>query len=179
MKFRLLAILPVVLPIAVLGSRSLIASANPSSFTPPTCENIQLTYSKVGSSAGVGHVGVQYQVHNQWRSACSLYGYPGAVLLDRQFHSLPTAVQRGVGYLSGRRFQHLVTLQGSRDGYLVVEWVHIPAPGQSCPLAPYLMITAPGDRLPNVIYGGAEGGAIDACGGIIHVTPVQQSRIPF
>lgn len=178
MKRRLLAILAVVVPSAFLAGGALRVTAAPPAATS-TCQNIQLTYNPVRSSGAMGHIGVMFRVHNQWRGACTLYGYPGAELLDSQFHSLPTTVERGVGYLTGNKYEHLVTLSRGHNGYFVLEWVHFPTPGQTCLGAPYLMITAPGNRLPNVIYGSAEGGAIDACGGILHVTAIQPRQFPF
>ncbi|MGH2448163.1 MAG: DUF4232 domain-containing protein [Chloroflexota bacterium] len=178
MKFRLVAVLAILLPSSLFAYGSLGAVAAPSA-APARCQNTQLLYSRVMNSAGAGHVGVMYRVHNQAPAACTLYGYPGAELLDRQFHSLPTTVQRGAGYLTGRRYEHLVTLSGSNNGYFAIEWVHFPTPGQTCPKAPYIMITAPGNRLPTVTYARAEGGPIDACGGILHVSPIQPKRFSF
>lgn len=120
----------------------------------------------------MGHVGTMYRVHNILPAACTLFGYPGAKLLDRNFNSLTTHVHRGLGYLAGKHAPVTVTLQGSHQGYFVLEWDHIPSPGETCPPAPYVMIIAPNDRLPVVTYAGSETGVIVACGGNLTASPV-------
>jgi Protein of unknown function (DUF4232) len=138
------------------------------------CRNFQLTVRAFRSSAGMGHVETMYRVHNILPAACTLFGYPGAKLLDRDFNSLPTHVQRGLAYLAGKHAPETVTLAGSHDGYFVLAWDHFPSPGQTCPPAPYLMITPPNDRLPVVTYAGAGSGfsQIVACGGNLTASPV-------
>jgi hypothetical protein len=56
--------------------------------------------------------------------------------------------------------------------------VHLPTPGQKCPIAGYIMITAPNDRLPVVTYAGlgAGQGGIDACGGNLTASPVSGKK---
>jgi hypothetical protein len=143
------------------------------------CQNFQLHITPLKGDAGAGHIGEMYRIHNVSTSACMLAGYPGAMLLDRNFASLPTQVTRGLGYLVGKRPVVNVMLHGSNDAYFVVEWDHQPALGQQCPTAPYIMITAPNDRLPVVTYGSGVGGGIDACGGNLTVTPVAGTAFGF
>ena len=143
------------------------------------CQNFQLHITPLKDDAGMGHVGEMYRIHNVSSTPCTLAGYPGAVLLDRNFASLPTHVTRGLGYLVGKRPIVNVTLQGGHDGYFVAEWDHDPTPGQQCPTAPYIMITAPNDRLPVVTYGSGVGGGVDACGGKLTVTPVAATQFGF
>lgn len=141
----------------------------------PRCRNTQLVVTPFKSSGAAGTIGEMYKIHNQLPGACTLWGYPGAMLLDRNFNSLPTTVTRGMAFLTGHPGPRLVTLQGSHNAYFVVKWNHIPAAGQTCPVARYVMIIPPNDRLPVVSYAGNGGGGIDACGGKLTVTPVAEN----
>lgn len=137
-----------------------------------TCRNFQLTVRPVMTSGAMGHVGTTYQVHNILPGACTLFGYPGAKLLDRNFNSLPTHVRRGLANLAGTGAPVTVTLGGTRDGYFLLEWDHFPSPGQTCPPAAYLMIIPPNDRLPVVTSAGSGNSQIIVCGGDITASPV-------
>ena len=138
-----------------------------------TCANYQLLVKPISSNAGTGHVDEMFQIHDLLPGSCTLYGYPGALLLDKHFYSLPTHVTRRP-YPQGGPGPGLVTLSRSHDAYVVLGWEHFPTPGQKCPIAPYVMITAPNDRLPVVTYGG--GGGIMACGGSLTASPVSGKR---
>jgi hypothetical protein len=166
----LLVVASAVCVTAVSGTveaRSTEAAAHP-------CANFQLVVRYMSSSGGAGHIGYMFRVHNILPGACTLYGYPGAMELDRNFNSLPTHVTRGMAYLTGKRAPVTVTLQGGHDGYFVLEWDHIPSPGQTCPTSSYVMITPPNDRLPVVTFA-----KIDACGGNIIATPVARTAFSF
>lgn len=140
------------------------------------CQNFQLTVRPGQSNGAMGHIGITYRIHNILPGACTLFGYPGAEQLDRNFSSLPTHVGRGLAFLAGKHAPSTVTLQGSQDGYFVLEWDHFPSPGQTCPPASYLLITPPNDRLPVVTYASRGGNAIVACGGDLTVSPVSQLK---
>jgi hypothetical protein len=153
----------------------------PALAAPHRCWNFQLTIRPFKSSAGAGHAGTMYRIHNILPGACTLYGYPGALLMDRNFNTLPTHVTRGLAFLAGKHAPVTVTLQGNHDGYFVVTWVHFPTPGQSCPTAKHVLFIAPNDNLPVVTYAGngdGEGG-IMACGGNLTVSPVAPDAFPF
>jgi hypothetical protein len=141
------------------------------------CQNFQLTVRPGQSNGATGHIAIMYRIHNILPGACTLFGYPGAVQLDRNFSSLPTHVGRGLAFLAGKHAPSTVTLQGSQDGYFVLEWDHFPSPGQTCPPASYLLITPPNDRLPVVTYAARGGGTIVACGGNFTVSPVSQHTL--
>lgn len=140
------------------------------------CQNVQLTVAAGQSNGGAGHIGIQYRMRNISRRTCSLYGYPGVVLLDSNFSTLPTHLRRSGGYLGGSPRPRLAVLAPGRQAYFFLEWVHFPAPGQTCPPARYLMITPPNDYLPVVTWA-ARGGSITPCGGNVVVSPVEPRRI--
>ena len=147
-------------------------AASPAAVRP--CQNIQLLVRPGGSNGATGHIAIMYRIHNILPGACTLFGYPGAKLLNRNFDSLPTRVNRGLSFLAGKNAPTTVTLQGNQDGYFILEWDHFPSPGQTCPPATYLLITAPNDNLPVVTYAARGGGAIVACGGDLTASPVSQ-----
>src|SRR5579875_2798851 len=65
----------------------------------PRCMNVQLTLAGAGPlSAGAGHIGQWYKLHNISNRACTLTGFPGVELLDKNFASYPSPVNRS-GYL--------------------------------------------------------------------------------
>jgi hypothetical protein len=143
-----------------------------SSAAPPRCSNVQLLirpYKSLGGAAG--HLGLWYRLHNLFPGSCSLQGYPGAVLLDRNFHSLLTTVQRAHGYIvAGSPPVRQVTLDQQHDAYFALEYSDVPVGNLPCQSAPYMMVTPPNDLLPNVTYSGLGG---PPCAGKLVVSPVE------
>jgi len=137
-----------------------------------TCEAQQLWMVPEGASAGAGQVGVMYRFYNHSSSTCTLYGYPGGLLLNDARQALPTHVHWGPGYLSGNLPKRLVELQPGASAYFVIEWAHIPATGQSCPTSRFLAITPPNTRASLTIPA-----TIEACGGNLTASPMEPS--PF
>jgi hypothetical protein len=156
---------------AVLGHRAPLAQAAPAT-APPRCSNVQLLirpYKSLG--AATGHLGLWYRLHDLTAAPCSLQGYPGALLLDRDFHSLPTTVQRAHGYIiAGSPPVHLVILSPQHDAYFALEYSDVPQGNAPCASAPYLMVTPPNDLLPNVTFSGL---GAPVCGGKVGVSPVE------
>jgi hypothetical protein len=143
----------------------------------PGCANYQLTMKPIASNAGTGHVSEVFRIRELLPGSCTLFGYPGAELLDKNFQSLPSHVTRAP-YPEGGPAPVLVTMDRSHDAYFVLSWVHFPTPGQRCPIAKYVMIWAPNDRLPVVANAGGAGGegGIMACGGQLTASPVSRKR---
>jgi hypothetical protein len=159
---------------AVGAGRSMAGSAPAA---PPRCANYQTLVTPVSGNGATGHISEMFRIHDTLPGSCQLFGYPGAELLDRSFHSLPTHVTRAP-WPEGGPGPRTVTLSSGHDAYFVLAWVHIPTPGQRCPTASYVMITPPNDRLPDVTYAGTRNGpsGIDACGGNLTVSPVAGTR---
>lgn len=161
-----------------LGATSHVASARLATSAGGSggrCQVGQLNILPDGSSGGAGHVGFLFRVFNHSAVACTLYGYPGGQLLNAHQRALPTTVTRGLGYLIGKRTPRLVHLVPGASGYFVLEWTHIPSPGQRCPLAPFIRITPPNDY-SSIFVPIAQGG-IDACGGVLIASPLAPQRI--
>ncbi|MDQ2741501.1 MAG: DUF4232 domain-containing protein, partial [Chloroflexota bacterium] len=99
--------------------------------------------------------------------------YPGIELLDSQFHSLPTQVQRGHIYATNPPRPRLVRVGPYGNAYFILEYSDVPGPGSYCPQVPYLMITVPNNNLPNVTYASGGGGHLTPCRGQVNVSPVE------
>jgi hypothetical protein len=143
----------------------------------PRCVNYQLLIKPIASTGATGHISEMFRIHNLLSGSCTLFGYPGALLLNQNFYSLPTHVIRA-RYPAGGPGPSLVTLNRSHDGYFVLSWVHFPTPGQRCPIARYVMIWAPNNFLPvvaNADNPSGQGG-IMACGGNLTASPVSGKR---
>lgn len=135
------------------------------------CRARQLNVTMHGGGVGLGHVGIELRLHNISTQSCTLTGYPSAFLLDARLLPMPTTVHQGSGYLSGNRPVRRVTLVPGGDAYAMVEWTHVPSPGQSCPVARNLLFLPPGADGAQLISMGR--GGIDACGGQLTVSPVE------
>jgi Protein of unknown function (DUF4232) len=155
-----------------------LATTSTSVGVPSTsCDTSQLTITPSRSSAGVGHVGIQFHVRNPSPQYCPLTGYPTVVLLDAGRRPLPTFLHDGSGYLSGNRLVRMVRLGPDGDAYFVVEWVHIPSNGQTCPTAPTLLIVPPAASTNTALV--SVRGGVDACGGRLTVSPVEPTPFNF
>src|SRR5579875_3520121 len=112
------------------------------------CTTAQLVIAPDYGNGGAGHLGIIFLIHNRLNRTCTLYGYPGAQLLNANYQPLTTHLRWGGGYLGGNPPRRLVYLAPSADAYFSLEWVHIPSPGQTCPKASFLRITPPNDFEP-------------------------------
>jgi Protein of unknown function (DUF4232) len=142
---------------------------------PVRCYSNQLTVSPYQTSGAAGHRVMQIRFGNSSMRACSLYGYPGFQLQDARGKALPTRAVWATGYFFAARPKHSVRLAPRGNAYFVIEWTHIPTPGQACPTARGLRVTPPNAftsiQVPLVSFG------IDACGGILTSTPVEEEPL--
>jgi hypothetical protein len=145
--------------------------------SPGTCANTQLVITARQSSGSAGHIGIMYRIHNQSNRTCTLHGFPGVVLLDKGFNTLPTHVTWATN-LAGHHPVQLVALSPQGNAYFLLYWAEIPTGNEACPAARYLMVTAPNDRLPDVLYA-ARGFDITPCGGRLMATPVEPAPFTF
>ena len=159
------------------GTRSLISRAR----TAPTCQAAQLAIAQNFSSGATGHIGIELRLHNISTQPCTLKGYATVVLLDGSRRPLLTVLRWGPGgFFNFNRPVRLVTLAPGGNAYLAMGWTHIPTPGQTCPLAPNLLILPPGASsalLVAVGHGAVPAyGAVDACGGQLSVSAVEPTH---
>jgi Protein of unknown function (DUF4232) len=158
-------------------TRSLLSRAP----TAPTCQAAQLAIAQDASSGATGHIGIELRLHNVSRQPCTLKGYATVVLLDGSRRPLLTVLHWGPGgFFNFNRPVRLVTLARGGNAYLAMGWTHIPTPGQTCPLAPNLLILPPGASSALLVamgHGGVHAyGAVDACGGQLAVSAVEPTH---
>src|SRR5919204_2010204 len=143
--------------------------------TAPTCQAAQLAIAQDASSGVTGHLGIELRLHNVSRQPCTLKGYATVVLLDGFRRPLLTVLHWGPGgFFNFNRPVRLVALAPGGNAYLAMGWTHIPAPGQTCPLAPNLLILPPGASSALLVSMGH--GAVDACGGQLSVSAVEPTH---
>lgn len=144
-----------VLGMALLLQCGTTVQAAPSA-TVPHCSNIQLAITPPtrGLGAALGHVGRWYRIRDVWGGPCSLRGFPGVVLLDRNFRTLPVRVQRYGYIISGTVPIRKVVLDRKHSAYFALEYQDVPSGTQPCRSVPYLMVTPPNDSLPVVTHSG-------------------------
>lgn len=152
---------------AITPRATLTQAAGPRD-TIRNCYNVQLTITPDKGGAGLGHISLIYRIRNLWSRPCTLQGFPGLEMLDRNFHSLPTHLQRDNGYLIGDVPVRRIRLDQSHDAYFALEYSDNPVGSQTCPHARYMMIIPPNDNLPDVAYS-----YVAPCGGTIDVSPVR------
>jgi hypothetical protein len=146
---------------------------------PPRCLNTQLNFTPGPGNGAAGSVYVLYRLHNLRAGACSMFGYPGVQLLDRDFHTLPTFLHRGGVVLNGRTTPAQVTVPGHGNAWFVIRYQDIPANNGSCTLAKYLMVIPPNAFLPIVGYAAQGARMVRACAGNISVSPVAAGHTGF
>ena len=152
-------------------ARSLVFRASPAS----TCQATQLAIAQDRSSGATGHIGIELRLHNVSTQPCTLKGYATVVLLDGSRRPLLTVLRWGPGgFFNFNRPVRLVTLAPGGNAYLAMGWTHIPEPGQTCPLAPNLLLLPPGASSALVVSMGHV--SVDACGGQLSVSAVEPTH---
>jgi Domain of unknown function (DUF4232) len=132
--------------------------ANPEGFaiTPPpapgdrchTAGLILMRVIRLGDAAA-GHQGTTFRFTNRLSVPCTVFGYPGAQLLDGDGNALPTTVVRGNGYLfpDPGPMRVVVPSGGSTDFRL--EWSDVPTGAETtCPTASAIRVTPPDEFSP-------------------------------
>jgi hypothetical protein len=155
-----------------VGTQGTSATATPAG--PATCQPNQLTLSIVTSQGAAGHQGEMDQFTNKSNTTCTLYGFPGAVLLDGAQHPLPTkAVWETDAYMYRNQQKTLVTLHPGGAAYFIVSWSDVTVGSEtSCPTAAYLSVTPPNDFSVLTVAD-----AITACGGgTLDISPVESTK---
>ncbi|TME95291.1 MAG: CBS domain-containing protein [Chloroflexi bacterium] len=125
------------------------------------CHAAGLALAVVGSDAGAGNVVGTFRFTNQLDVSCTLFGFPGAQLLDAAGDALPTNVVRGGGFsvISAPPLTVAVPAHGS--AHFLIHWEQVPVGGETtCPVSASLAVIAPDEFLPlNIPIN------IRACGG--------------
>jgi hypothetical protein len=120
--------------------------------------------------AAVGHEGRYFTLTNMRDVPCTMFGYPGAQLLDAAGDPLPTSTVRGGGYLFHDEGPTSIVLSPGGAAQFGIEWVHLPVGAETtCPEAHALAVIPPDEYGPL-----SSPVAITACEeGRLHLTAVQ------
>lgn len=147
------------------------AAGAPGPAAVPPCRGPQLKLNSEGSDAGAGNRVSVLSVSNLGVQACSLNGYPGVVLQDRQGRDL-TGIR--VEQTPGNYFRTSpnptpVVLVPQAKAFFDLAWTVVPDASQgqgACPSAVRIRMTAPGDTSPVSLDQ-----TLSPCGGRIRVSP--------
>lgn len=137
------------------------------------CRGPQLRLSNEGGDAGAGNRVTNIGVQNIGTAACSLTGYPGVTLQDRQGRNL-TAIrsEQALGsYFTAGQAPAPVTLAPQAKAAFELAWNVMPNEGAGervCPSATRIRVTAPGDTSPVSLNL-----ALTPCGGRVKVSPIR------
>lgn len=160
---------------ATTATATLAPQSTPTPSGPPACQPNQLTLTIQTSQGAAGHIAQQDMFTNKSNTKCTLYGYPGAVMLDSQQKPLATKANwQTTGFSYSNQQKQLVTLNPGGVAYFIVEWSDVPVGSEtSCPTAAYLSVTPPNDF--SVI---TAADSINACnGGTLGISPVEANKI--
>lgn len=144
----------------------------------PPCRGPQLRLSNDGGDAGAGNRVANIGVQNIGASACSLTGYPGIVLQDRQGRNLTTVrgEQSPGSYFTQGQAPTPVTLAPQGKAAFELAWSVISNEGageKTCPSAARVRFTAPGDTSPVSLNMN-----LTPCGSRVRVSPIRPLDAP-
>ena len=136
-----------VAPVAKAGEVAASPGAGPVS---APCKSPQLALSAEGGDAGTGNRVAIIGVQNIGTRACSLSGYPGVVVQDRQGRDLTTVrAEQSLGsYFRAGQVPAPVELKARAKAFFDLVWTVVPNEtlGETvCPSAARVRMTAPGD----------------------------------
>ncbi|HZT95335.1 MAG TPA: DUF4232 domain-containing protein [Chloroflexota bacterium] len=169
MAVRIVLMATIAVLTCVTGVRVWTNSAGAAASSPSRCANYQLFIRPASSQGATGHIYLQFRI-GDLLGPCTLMGYPGAELLDRNFRSMTTHVSQAP-FPEGGPGPKQVTLSHQHPAFFVMHWSHFPVGNQTCPTARNVMLWGPHLNLPVVTYA-----TIDACGGNVTVSPVAAKK---
>jgi hypothetical protein len=89
---------------------------------------------------------------NNTNVSCTMFGFPGARLLDAQNNALPTNVVRGGGFFPDHPTPTTVTVPAGGTASFDMHWEVIPVGNEtSCPTSAFLQVTPPNEFDPITI----------------------------
>lgn len=141
------------------------------------CRAAQLTLVSHSSDAGAGNRTAVLAMQNTGLQPCSLTGYPGVVLRDRQGRDLTAIrVEPTPPGGSGGAQPALVNLPAQGRAFFDIGWTVVPdeTRGQrACPAVTGLQVTAPGDAAPLPLSLG-----LSPCNSRVRVSPFRATPEP-
>jgi hypothetical protein len=148
----------------------------PSSLTPARCSSSQLALSYVGTQGATGHLEATFSLRNISARTCTLFGYPGAQMLDAGGAPVPTHLKRGNGFFpdtlaTPRRV--LLRPGGNAQFGLSFATNSEYVGGRPCPAATALSSVPPNAyQALHVELAGAGRPRFAPCGGVLVASPV-------
>ena len=160
---------PVVAP---AGAAAPSGPATAASGAPP-CKGPQLKLSNEGGDAGAGNRVANIGLQNIGAQPCTVTGYPGVTVQDRQGRALAgvRAEQSTGSYFTQGEAPVPVTLQPREKAAFELAWNVMPHEGEgetACPSVARIRVTAPGDTSPVTLDM-----PLTPCGGRVRVSPVR------
>jgi Domain of unknown function (DUF4232) len=164
----------------VSAAMRVLPAAPSASASWPVCTGAGARIAARVIGAGLGHVGVQFTVHNTAAKGCRLSGYAGLRLLGPGGSLLPTTVHHATSgtYLFPAIAPHLVALKPGGYAAFQLEYEDNPSGAQAsepyakaCPAATKVKVTLPGAGATSVASV-----AIAPCGGAVWISPVIPGR---
>jgi len=159
-------------------SASASAAASPStsasaSAVPATCALDQLAVTLGPVSGAAGSVGGLFILTNTSAQSCSLYGYPGMLLLNALGDPMTTHVIRGTSVVVPAVPKTTVILPPGAQGSFLFGFSDVPTGSQTCPTSASVEVTP-----PNLTDHATIAFAMAPCGGRITVSPVRLGTAP-
>ena len=153
-------------------------SAQPSPVTavtasPERCHTSTLSVGFTGSEGAAGTIVDTFRMTNSGRSACTLFGFVGLLMLDGGGRALPTRVVRNGGILATQAGPSRFLLQPGASATFQAAWSDVPRGSEGpCPQAASLIVTPPDEYDHEVIP--VRGWGLAPCaGGEIDVSPLR------
>ncbi|MFI6599878.1 DUF4232 domain-containing protein [Nonomuraea sp. NPDC050536] len=104
------------------------------------CGTAQLQVTLGHVDAGAGNRYAPLVFTNRSGTTCTLYGYPGLIMIDKQGDALRTRVRREPGP------RHTVTVKPGRSASAIVHWTVIQVGSETTCPAPYRLMVIPPDE---------------------------------
>jgi hypothetical protein len=107
------------------------------------CHTAGLALSLQGVEGAAGSRFATFLFTNKTGVSCTLFGFPGAQLLDAQNNPLPTSVMRDGNQLSTQPGPTLVTVPAGGSAKFLMHWGVVPVGNETCPTSSQLEVTPP------------------------------------
>lgn len=149
------------------------AAATATGGASTNCQPSQLTFTIHTGGGAAGHIGQMGQFTNTSTATCTLYGFPGAVMLDAQHQPMTThALWQTSAYMYSNQQKTLVTLAPGASAYFAVTWSDVTVgSATTCPTSSYLSVTPPNDFSVLTVAD-----QINACDSNLIISPVEPTN---
>ncbi|HKT38085.1 MAG TPA: DUF4232 domain-containing protein, partial [Ktedonobacterales bacterium] len=157
-------------PTAPAATQAPTAASTATGVASDNCQPSQLTFTIHTSGGAAGHIGQMGQFTNSSTTTCTLYGFPGAVMLDSQHQPMTThALWQTSAYMYSNQMKTLVTLTPGASAYFAVTWSDVTTgSATTCPTSSYLSVTPPNDFSVLTVAD-----QINACDSNLIISPVE------